>query len=295
MFLPDLRETEVNQQNRLPEPVYHRLFRDLAERRQETVREYEFRLEPATDDRPYFFHFFRWRQTPEVVATLGLQMQPFGGSGYLVLLALLALMLLLALPLMAVPLVALRRRGMQVGDVRTTAYFGALGAGYLLVEIPFISRLTLLLDRPAVALATVLFTIMACSGLGSLLSPRIGLRRALAGLLVTLVGTLLLLPWVVSAALPLGLVPRLLIAVALLLPAGTLMGVPFAAGLSRLERSSPGSIPWAWGVNGATSGLGGVLAAVVGLDWGLTAVLALGAGAYAVALLTMPRLNSGSS
>jgi hypothetical protein len=62
------------------------------------------------------------------------------------------------------------------------------------------------------------------------------------------------------------------------------MGVPFAAGLRRLERERPGLIPWAWAVNGATSGLSGVLAALVALNWGQTAALALGAAAYGVAL-----------
>lgn len=291
VYLPDLEEGELNKHNRLPQPVYHELFSDLLHEREKTVAEYEFRLEPPTDDRPYFFHFFRWRQTPEVLARLGTQMQPFGGSGYLVLLALLALMGALALPLMLLPLAALRRRGLAGGGWRATAFFAALGAGYLLVEIPFISRLTLLLDRPAIALATVLFTIMAASGMGSLLSPRFDLSRSLGVLVAILALTLLALPGLVAAALPWGLGFRLALAVGVLLPAGVLMGIPFAAGLNRLERTSPGLIPWAWGVNGAASGLSGVIAAAVALDWGFSAVLVLGAAAYGVAFLTVPSAN----
>lgn len=289
IYLPDWRPGEINQHNRLPEPVYHRMFLGLLADRPGAIADYGFRLGAPTDDRPYFFHFFRWRQTPEVLATLGQQMEPFGGSGYLVLLALLTLMGLLALPLMIVPLVAIRRRrGASGPGRRMTGYFAALGAGYLLVEVPLISRLTLLLDRPAYSLALVLFTLMLASGLGSLLSPRIRLRRVLAALVIVLAGTGALLPVMVSLALPLSLAARLALAVVLLLPAGVLMGIPFAAGLARLERSAPGLIPWAWGLNGAVSGLSGVLAALVALDAGFTVVLALGAAAYGVAFLTVP-------
>lgn len=295
IFLPGWRSEEINRRNRLPEPVYHQLFLALLTDRQETIETHDFRLAPTSDDRPFFFHFFRWRQTPAVLATLGQQMEPFGGSGYLVLLALLALMAFLALPLMVVPLVAARRRTGGGGPGwRTTAYFGALGAGYLLVEVPLISRLTLLLDRPAYSLATVLFTLMLASGLGSLLSPRANLARALGALVLVLVGTTALLPIVIRLALPLPLIARLALAVGLLLPAGTLMGIPFAAGLARLERAAPGLIPWAWGLNGAVSGLAGVTAALMALDWGFTAVLSVGAAAYALAFLTVPGKRGGS-
>ncbi len=288
VVLPGLNPEQLNRNNRLPEPVYHELFVDLMGSRRETLDRYDFELDPPTDDQPYFFHFFRWRQTPEVLRTLGLTMQPFGGSGYFVLLALLALMTALALPLIAVPVLVLRRRGASRPGWNSSLYFGALGAGYLLFEVPLISWFGLLLDHPATALATVLFTIMFASGVGSWLSPHVSLRTSLTVLVGLIVITLAVLPWIVEAALPWPLWGRVAVAVGILLPAGTLMGVPFAAGLRRLERSKPGLIPWAWGVNGAISGVSGVLAALIAIDFGFSVVLAVAAVAYALARLTVP-------
>ncbi|MFP3855348.1 MAG: hypothetical protein ACLFWD_13755, partial [Anaerolineales bacterium] len=248
VYLPDLNPDEVNQQNVLPEPVYADLFTGLVTEPDETIAAYEFRLAPPQDQRPYFFHFFRWRQTPQVLRSLGQTMQPFGGSGYLVLLALLGLMILLSLPMVLIPWWALKRRGlMHRLPWRTTAYFGALGAGYLLIEIPLISQLILLLERPALALGTVLFTILLASSLGSLLSPRWRLKYALAAVIGVSLATMVLLPRVLQFALAWALPARLLVAVTALLPLGFVMGVPFAAGLRRLEAHQPGLIPWAWG------------------------------------------------
>ena len=38
-----------------------------------------------------FGHFFKWQQAPEILAMAGHTWQPFGGAGYFVLLALLAM------------------------------------------------------------------------------------------------------------------------------------------------------------------------------------------------------------
>jgi hypothetical protein len=141
-----------------------------------------------------------------------------------------------------------------------------------------------LLDRPSLALAAVLFSLLLASGGGSLLSRRIPLRLALASLVICIGLTALVLPALIRIALPLPFPIRLGIAAAIIAPAGFLMGIPFAAGLRRLEQDRPGLIPWAWAVNGAVSGVGGVLTALIALDWGQTAALGLGAIAYAVAL-----------
>ena len=49
---------------------------------QRAIDAYALNFSAPTDDRPFFFHYFKWRQTPEILATLGLTWQPFGGSGY---------------------------------------------------------------------------------------------------------------------------------------------------------------------------------------------------------------------
>jgi hypothetical protein len=288
IWLPDLSPSELNLHNRLPIDVYHELFADLLHRPAQTLAGYEFNLTPPSDSRPYFYHYFRWRQTPQVVAALGTQWLPFGGSGYLVLLALLALTVVLAGALAVVPALA-HPRGRPLTRLprHWLLYFACLGAGYLWVEIPLIQRLTLLLDRPALALALVLFGLLMASGIGSLLSERLPLRPALAGLVGVLAVEIALLPGLVRLGLPWGFLPRAVLTAAVVAPPGLLMGVPFAAGLRRLRVDSLVALPWAWAVNGAVSGVSGVLAALITLDWGFGVTMGLGAAAYAVAWMTV--------
>jgi len=291
IFLPDLIPSELNRYNRLPTDVYHEIFTAILQDSDSTIENYDFNIRPPTDDRPFFFHFFRWRQTPEVLATLGFTWQPFGGSGYLVLLVLLGLMLILTVPLALTPLIVLRRGAVWLRSrIPALVYFACLGAGYLLVEIPLIQQLTLLLDRPVISLATVLFTLLLASGAGSLFSTRIKLHNALAFLVLLLIITTALLPTVVHFALPWSMALRLTLSIAILTPIGILMGIPFAAGLRQAESHSLGSIPWAWAINGAVSGVSGVLAAMIALDFGITITLAVGTMAYLGALLASFRL-----
>ncbi|MGD8969470.1 MAG: hypothetical protein PVI07_18350, partial [Anaerolineae bacterium] len=170
VYLPDLRPDEVNRHNVLPEPVYHRACVGLLEAQDRDSRysDYTFDVEPPTDDRPFFSHFFRWEQVGEVLAMTGHTWQPFGGAGYLVLLMLLVLAVIAAGVLILLPIAALRRQGGPMGA--TLVYFALLGLGYLFVEIPLMQRFILFLGHPAYAMATVLFAILLFSGLGSAVS-----------------------------------------------------------------------------------------------------------------------------
>jgi hypothetical protein len=169
--------------------------------------------------------------------------------------------------------------------VRVAAYFGLLGLGFLLVEMPLVQRFILFLGHPAYALTAVLFAILLFSGVGSVLSARVPLRWALAAL----VGLALLYPpaldGLFSLALRLPLWGRLMVAVAALAPLGVVMGMPFPLGLARLRDLAPVTVPWAWGVNGAASVIASVLAALLALSFGFRVVLLIGAACYAGALM----------
>jgi hypothetical protein len=78
---------------------------------------------------------------------------------------------------------------------------------------------------------------------------------------------------------------------ALLAPAGLLMGQAFPAGMARFGRGSrPGSDarPWLWAVNGAAGVAASTLAVAVSIAGGTRATLAVGAGCYAATLLVLP-------
>ena len=305
VYLPGIRPDEVNRYNVLPEPDYYRACIALlgtpdagdGDPRDDWYRAYPFDVRPPDDDRPFFGHFFRWRQAPDVLAMAGHTWQPFGGAGYFVLLALLALAVLTAGALILLP-VAVRRHldlapGGQEGKGRvkapaaTLGYFAMLGMGYLCVEIPLLQRFILFLGHPAYAMATVLFALLLFSGLGSLLSRRVPLRLVLVVLPALIGGYALGLPALFTETLAAPLGGRLVVAVAALAPPGLLMGIPFPRGLALLEGRPPALIGWAWGVNGAVSVVASILAALLALSFGFSAVLAVGAICYAGAGITV--------
>jgi hypothetical protein len=285
---------EANRFNRLPRPPYYETVRDLlaAADRQAFYAGYPFAVAPPTDDHPFFFHFFTWAQTPAVLATIGRTWQPFGGSGYFVLFALLALALVLGGGLIVAPLRLARPASAQAAPVppirrRAFVYFALLGVAFLFVEIPLIQRWILLLGHATYAFTAVVLTLLLFSSLGSLLAARAWLPRR--GALGALVGLALLTPWIVeqlaAGTLGLPLPLRAGLATLSLAPLGVLMGLPFPLGLAWLERRAPQLVPWAWAINGCASVVASVLAAILGLSLGFTAVLWLGAGAYAAAWL----------
>ncbi len=284
IYYPGMIPAEANRYNQLSQPEYHRAFRALlsAPDRRRFYAAYPYDVRPPTDDRPFFFHYFKWSQTPAVLRTFGKLWQPFGGSGYLVLVALLALAVLASAVLILLPLLFRRRAGGRSPRhrARVFAYFALLGLGYLLVEIPLMQRFILFLSHPIYALATVLGGLLFFSGLGGLASARFPLRWTLLALAVAVVLYPLLLPPVFAALLGWPLAGRVLVALAVLAPLGVLMGVPFPRGLARLNTLAPDLIPWAWGINGCASVLAAIGAVMVAIGYGFSAVLVLGALAY---------------
>ena len=101
---PDLQPGESNRYNVLPVDNYARLAQQVLTDPARVYDSYAFDITPPTDDHPFFSHFFKWSQAPEVFATLGLTWQPFGGAGYFVLIVLLAFSIVAALVLIVVPL-----------------------------------------------------------------------------------------------------------------------------------------------------------------------------------------------
>lgn len=286
---PGMRASEANRFNVLRTDRYYESFRSLLADPRRFYDRYEYDVRPSSDDRPFFFHFFKWEQTGTVLALLGKTWQPFGGSGYLILLALLVVVIALSVALVVAPIVAIRRRQRRGlaepgGWARPVLYFAGLGLGFLLVEVAFIQRSIVLLDHAAQAFSVVLFGLLVSSGVGSVLSARLPWRPVLAVLAATIAVYPWLLSKVFSAFLGYGLPVRVLVTLALLAPLGFLMGVPFPRGLRALGETGPSWVPLAWGVAGFASVASAVLAAMIALSWGFTLVFASAALAYLVAL-----------
>lgn len=291
---PGLEPRETNRYTVLGRPTYHDMARRIlagGEEREELYREYPFHVRPATDDRPYYFRFVRWKTLPRLARTLGRDWINYVEGGYLVLAGTVGQAAAAALLLVLLPLLVLGPRAGPGGGGRaaTVLYFGALGLSYMFLEIAFIQKFMLFLHHPVYAVAVVLTAFLAFSGLGSWFADRWeGARRRLVRGAVAGIGLLgllyyLLLPPLFSAwagwADPL----RIAASVLLLAPLAFLMGVPFPAGLQTLSDRRERLVPWAWGVNGAASVVGAALAALLAVHAGYAAVTASAVLLYAAA------------
>ncbi len=302
VYFPGIQPDDVNQVNVLPEPVYYNLMQDILQEPDAAYDDYRFDIRPPTDNRPFFFHYFKWQQTPEILATLGLTWQPFGGSGFFVLVALLLLVALAAAVFIIGPVWWARRDSQTVSTspfpfwrLRVFAYFAALGLAFLFVEIPLAQRFILILGQPITALAVVIFTILLFSGLGSLTVPHWRLSRGL-GLLIILIGLYpLALTPVSNLALRWPEAGRIGLTILTLAPLGYFMGLPFAAGLRLIAAYDTALVPWAWAINGSFSVISAVLAVMIALSEGFAAVLWLGALAYGIAFLAFWRVLPGTT
>jgi len=202
VWAPDIELQEANRYNKLEQPIYYQHFSELlaAELPESYYQDYAYAIQPASDDRPFFFHFFKWQQTPQILATFGRVWQPFGGSGYFVLIALLLLVTVFSLILIVLPLLVRRRSKVQAKQAlvnhsisqksiptwRVFFYFGSIGIAFLFLEIPLIQSSILSMEQPAYAFGFVVLILLLSSSLGSLYSRRFWNKKELV--LFTLLG-----------------------------------------------------------------------------------------------------------
>ncbi|NIU76960.1 MAG: SAM-dependent methyltransferase, partial [Gammaproteobacteria bacterium] len=194
---------------------------------------YRFRVEPTTDDRPYFGRFLRLSAWTDLLRQQRGAWLPFAEWGSLAVAATLVQSGLLGLILIGLPALILVSRHQVRLATRSALYFGSLGFGYVFVEMTGIQRLSLLLGHPVYAAAATLAVLLAFSGLGSALSDRLPdewTSRACLGVAFLAFLGGVAVPWAgVATALP--VYARITIALILIAIPATAMGIPFPSGL----------------------------------------------------------------
>lgn len=296
-YYPGMGANEANRFNRLREPAFFEGANALLGPESKRFRaDYKFNLEPATDEQPFFFNFFKWSALPEIFALRGQGGMPLLEWGYLILVAtavqaLLASVLLILLPLAFKSLAReLLRRGSGAA-ARVAGYFAALGLAFLFVEIAFLQKFILFLHHPVYAAAGVLSGFLVFAGLGSRYSMRFTtegtqlatLRYAVLGIILVSGLYLFLLPLVFNTALALPVAAKFAIAVACIAPLAFCMGMPFPLGLSLVAQRSPPLVPWAWGINGFASVLSAIFATGLAIHFGFHVVVICAMGLYGMA------------
>jgi hypothetical protein len=260
------------------------------------VAELPFDVSPSPDDRPFFYFTLR----PRDFLRADLPERPgFDNQGAAILRG--AFLGLGAVTLCAIifPLAAFRGRpGRGAGPALLFA--GAIGVGFMALEIGTMKRVSLFLGHPVYAASATLFGFLLGGGAGSLCARPFGRSRRLLGAALVSAAALGLLhafgtPAVLGGALGAAAPVRWALAAALILPLAFALGLGFPAGMALLGRTSSEILPWAWGVNGAASVLGSLGAVLVAMAFGYTATLSAGAALYLGAAATLAAFPRGGA
>ena len=180
VYYSGAKSDETNIYNQFDKPYYYDFFKKIIEasnkEREAFYKDYYFNIKPSTDNNPYFYNFFKFRQIPDIIKFFGKSTQPFGGGGYLILLVALVIAIILSFLLIFLPL---RLKKINISfkkDFKFLSYFFAIGFGFFFIELPFIQKFILILGKPAYSLAVILFSLMLSAGLGSFVSSKFKIK-----------------------------------------------------------------------------------------------------------------------
>ena len=295
VYHPGIQAEDVNLNNVLDKPVFYNLTLQLLSprTRKDIYRDYLFHIRPATDNRPFFFNFFKLTQLKTTYTVLGQKWLPFLQGEYLVLLLLIQ-SAIIAFILLLLPLRTLRKRksGKKGVPWNTFAYFALIGMAFIFVEIIFIQKFILFLGHPLYSISVIIFSLLCSSSLGSFFSKKIlgrnlkgNLRKSLllcAGLVAVY---LLIFPLFIEKLIQLDLFIKMLLTFMVVFPLGFLMGFPFPTGIRLLAGRKKGLVPWAWATNAFSSVVNSISALMIAFWAGYALVLILACGGYLLAIL----------
>ncbi|MCM8758483.1 MAG: class I SAM-dependent methyltransferase [Candidatus Omnitrophica bacterium] len=165
-------------------------------------------------------------------------------------------------------------------------YFAIIGTAYMIIEVALIQKFILFLGHPTFAVSVVLFSLLAASSVGSLVSQRwkekLLTKSALAALFtfVLIMVYTIYLHRIFEVFLYHNRITRTLLSVFLILPAGFFMGIPFPNGIRIVKQFRQDVIPWLWAINGLMSVCGSVIAVIVAKIDGFTSSLLTGGLLY---------------
>lgn len=249
---------------------------------------YDFNVRPATDNKPYFSQFLKFKRLGKLRNLFGQEAVPFLEIGYFITLLTFFQIIVIAFVLIIAPLFLVQWKGK--GKAYTLLHFSGIGVGFMFVEIVFIQQFILYFGNPVVAASAVLTGMLIFSGVGSLASSKLknsnrSIVKVLLLVIVFILGYALVLTPLLRASIGLPFILKILFSIGLIAPVAFFMGMPFPIGLKQLDKRNNKLIPWAWGVNGCFSVVSTVLATIIAVELGFIWVMILASIAYGGALV----------
>ena len=297
-YLPDLDAAPGNVDQHLRRPfVTGPALALVGPFRHEFLRTYPYRIEPATDDRPYFFDFFRWSELRKLAVLSGLAGPMPTDFGYpmLAVSALMVVISVMALTLIPLGWLQYRSESSEGGHLlRIGVYFALIGAGFMLTVLAHMDRLALYLGHPVYAVPVVLAAFLIFSGIGSRLAASITRRSArgrvmLAATAFVVLSLLdaVLIPPLLERTAGAHLALKLLLVIGVAAPLALCMGLLLPLGMIRLTYAGAALVPWAFGIHRSAAVVGAVASVLFAMEFGQFAVMAVAAACYAGAAMVL--------
>jgi hypothetical protein len=255
---------------------------------------YSYNITPASDDRPFFFNYFRPRENSflrevrnVVIDSSMLQV--------IMLFFTFIIVLFLAASIMLTPLFFIPKDEKTYVPAAQILAFSSTGFGFMFVEMTLIQKFTLLFGDPATSAAVSIGTLLVFSALGSLFSKKIlilfGEKVLFAILMFALPLMILvyavLLPHFTAACAGTGFGLKLFLTALFVFPLGFLAGLLFPASLIIVGEKKSSFVPLAFGTEGVSSVLATVLSVIIAMVYGFKFVFVLAAFCYFFAVAAM--------
>ncbi len=253
-----------------------------------------FDVSPSSDMRPFFFNQARLTQPLEVAK---LALKPLEDGHYVsmgqakatfnlyLIIIFSAVMVALVIIL---PLLKTVENKTSKSVMSGTLYFMLIGLGFMFMEISLLQALGVFLGHPIYGLSVVLFSLIISAGVGSLISEKLTLNtlpRQIIWCLITCGYGILMsynLKGIFYSYAEVDIVTRVMISIAIMSPAGLLMGFGFPTGLRLTEQYDSRATAWFWGINGAAGVLGSSIAIALNIALGIDQTLIVAGACYAL-------------
>lgn len=249
---------------------------------------------PSTDMRPFFFNQARMSRPLEVMklamATDSQFDVLYAGQAK----ALFNLFIIIGFSLLMVICVIVGPLLKTVEDKKSlfikagTLYFVLIGLGFMLIEISFLQALGVFLGHPIYGLSIVLFSLILSAGVGSLISEKLPLKtldRQVVWAFLTCAYAVFIslnMPSIFDTYAEAELLMRIFVSIAMIFPAGILMGFGFPTGLTLTEKFDTRATAWFWGINGAAGILGSTIGIALNMGIGIDRTMIIGGLCYAL-------------
>jgi spermidine synthase len=291
IYYDKIKESEINKYVKLKYPVYYNFSKELLEKnnKKNIVDSYDFNIESASDNKPYFYNFFKLK-TLNYISKNGLKKVPVTEWGYLLLILILIPVVIISFLFILLPLFFIGKLEKEKSNLNFNiiSYFALIGLAYFFIEMPLIQKLILFLSHPTYSLSVIISGLLIFSGVGCYFSDRIfkAEKRILYSTILISFFTILNLifsNYVFSCFYTYSDSIRIMVTLVLLMPIGFFMGIPFPQGIKKVKLINKGLVPWVWGINGFFSVISVITATIFAIIFGFQIVFIMAIGLYLLA------------